>query len=292
MNKEQLLLKAKRLVNTRPIKGYSAKPLKDAANNDMVLFEKYLMNIADQAMDPLSAKLTNDTYTKDLVDIALLLSSTSNSINEQKIKGGKADNLSVDDIAKKFDIKPSKVKKELNMGIKVELEHTKNKETAKEIAMDHLSEIPDYYTRLSKMEKDGNSDWVNESIKPLIKRLLHENLKVNNASTLLLDFGYLISNNLSQVTKMGKDEESTKELNLMMKNLRAPIINGLNYFDTIKDVNAIIRNPKMLSAVLSKIREFLIYIEPRIQRFVVDNEYKKNWLGKIQRLKDLYKSII
>ena len=42
--------------------------------------------------------------------------------------------------------------KELKMGIKVEMEHTKNKTIAKRIALDHLAELPDYYTRLLKME--------------------------------------------------------------------------------------------------------------------------------------------
>lgn len=42
--------------------------------------------------------------------------------------------------------------KELAMGIKVEKEHTDSPEIAKYIAKDHLSEIPDYYTRLKVME--------------------------------------------------------------------------------------------------------------------------------------------
>jgi len=43
-------------------------------------------------------------------------------------------------------------KEELQKGIKVEMEHTKNKAIAKRIALDHLAELPDYYTRLLKME--------------------------------------------------------------------------------------------------------------------------------------------
>ena len=45
--------------------------------------------------------------------------------------------------------------KELAMGIKVEKEHTDNPVLAKRIALDHLAEIPDYYTRLDKMERDA-----------------------------------------------------------------------------------------------------------------------------------------
>lgn len=42
--------------------------------------------------------------------------------------------------------------KELEMGIKVEMEHTTNKEIAKRIALDHLTEISNYYTLLKEME--------------------------------------------------------------------------------------------------------------------------------------------
>lgn len=44
---------------------------------------------------------------------------------------------------------------QLRMGIKVEMEHTSNKEISKRIALDHLAEISDYYTRLKKMEEDA-----------------------------------------------------------------------------------------------------------------------------------------
>ena len=46
-------------------------------------------------------------------------------------------------------------KKELKMGIKVEMEHTNNPTLSKRIALDHLAEISDYYTRLKKMEEDA-----------------------------------------------------------------------------------------------------------------------------------------
>lgn len=41
---------------------------------------------------------------------------------------------------------------ELAMGIEVEQEHTGDKRTAKNIAKDHLSDLPDYYSKLKKME--------------------------------------------------------------------------------------------------------------------------------------------
>lgn len=44
---------------------------------------------------------------------------------------------------------------ELKAGVLVELEHTNDPELAEEIAKDHLRELPDYYTRLKKMEEGG-----------------------------------------------------------------------------------------------------------------------------------------
>jgi hypothetical protein len=40
--------------------------------------------------------------------------------------------------------------KELKAGISVEMEHTEDSETAKRIALDHLSEDPEYYEKLAK----------------------------------------------------------------------------------------------------------------------------------------------
>lgn len=49
--------------------------------------------------------------------------------------------------------------KELKMGIDVEYEHTSEPLIAKKIACDHLAEIPDYYTRLKRMEEDADDYW-------------------------------------------------------------------------------------------------------------------------------------
>jgi hypothetical protein len=99
-----------------------------------------------------------------------------------KIKGGKADKLSVKDVANKFGVSVSEIERQLRMGVKVESEHTTSQTTAREIAMDHLSEIPDYYTRLDKMEKDAlkasKKKEVKVESKDIIKSLLRENLGV------------------------------------------------------------------------------------------------------------------
>lgn len=123
------------------------------------------------------------TFTILFKTLKPLFKKSKNMVNEDKIKGGKADNMSVEDIANKFGVTVTKINKELEMGIEVEMEHTKSKKLAKEIAMDHLSEMPDYYTRLKKMEKEAEKHWkkrekkVDESIREFITDLVRMNLK-------------------------------------------------------------------------------------------------------------------
>jgi hypothetical protein len=62
---------------------------------------------------------------------------------------------SVEQIAKKHRLEVSFVRRQLEMGIPIEHEHTKDKDLATDIALQHLEEIPDYYTRLKKMEADA-----------------------------------------------------------------------------------------------------------------------------------------
>jgi hypothetical protein len=77
----------------------------------------------------------------------------------------------------KSDKKPDSAfdAKQLQKGIKVEREHTKNKQLAKEIAKDHLSEFSDYYDRLEKMEKSAHSKALLEKIKELTHKISASN---------------------------------------------------------------------------------------------------------------------
>lgn len=59
------------------------------------------------------------------------------------------------DIANKHKVELDTLKTELEKGIKVELEHTSDKKVAEEIALDHLNEKPNYYTKLAKIEKQS-----------------------------------------------------------------------------------------------------------------------------------------
>jgi hypothetical protein len=61
----------------------------------------------------------------------------------------------VEQIAKKHRLDVSFIQKQLDMGEPIEHEHTKDHQLSRHIALQHLDEIPDYYTRLKKMEADA-----------------------------------------------------------------------------------------------------------------------------------------
>lgn len=119
--------------------------------NSKDLFKKHLDNAASKI----------ELNTQTMTDINKI----KGSFKEEKIKGGLADNKSLYDIAKKhypeldrtgINKRMAKLKTELSKGIRVEMEHTKDEEVAKEIALDHLYEDPKYYTKLKKIEENSN----------------------------------------------------------------------------------------------------------------------------------------
>jgi len=120
-----------------------------------------------------------------------------------EIKGGKADKKKPKD----FD------KEQLAMGLKVEMEHTDDPMIAIEIAMDHLTEFPDYYTRLDKMEKQAKGDTKSEGAEGDDKEL----------TDMLL--GYKSHN-------VGDEIDEGEEVNGLPKELQAEILNLISDIET------------------------------------------------------------
>ena len=79
------------------------------------------------------------------------------ALNENEFVGGMSDNMTLEDIADKHNTSIEALTKQLQMGIKVESEHSDDRSHAREIAMDHLVEDPKYYTKLSEMENESMS---------------------------------------------------------------------------------------------------------------------------------------
>jgi DNA polymerase III sliding clamp (beta) subunit (PCNA family) len=86
---------------------------------------------------------------------------TNEMENKETLIGGKADKLTIEDIANKHKVSIEYAKEQLSKGMKIESEHTKDTEKQKEIALDHLSEFIDYYKELDKMEEKLNAEKMN-----------------------------------------------------------------------------------------------------------------------------------
>jgi hypothetical protein len=67
-----------------------------------------------------------------------------------------------EEIAKKHNVSLDYINKQVELGTEVEFEHTTSKKNAEITALQHLEELPDYYSRLKKMEKKKSS--VKESL--------------------------------------------------------------------------------------------------------------------------------
>jgi len=60
---------------------------------------------------------------------------------------------SLEDSAKKHNVDVETLKKQLEKGIEIEKEHTKDDKVAEKIALAHIDERPDYYIQIDKLEK-------------------------------------------------------------------------------------------------------------------------------------------
>jgi hypothetical protein len=94
---------------------------------------------------------------------------------------GLAKGKSLEDLAKKHNVSVEHLNSQLKKGIEVEHEHTKDSVTAKKIAMDHLFEDPDYYTKLKKVEEKSIHDPVRPGI---LKRQVKGKMTCSKARTL------------------------------------------------------------------------------------------------------------
>lgn len=123
-------------------------------------FEKFRKKLKKESIDNPGATdmgtfggMANGTNKEPMVtplDRVSTLVTSKKKIKEQEGKGETPESLS-----KKHGVSIEKINKQLDIGTSIEHEHTKNNKKARKIAMDHVAEFPDYYTRLSKMEKQA-----------------------------------------------------------------------------------------------------------------------------------------
>jgi 16S rRNA G966 N2-methylase RsmD len=126
--------------------------------DDVSKFEDILLNL-DSCHDVFKPEI-NFEYNKETKVILIPLLTDDISVGEFKeggsienLYGGKADKLTIEDIANKHNVSVEYANEQLNKGIKIESEHTTDIEKQTEIALDHLSEFIEYYNELEKMEE-------------------------------------------------------------------------------------------------------------------------------------------
>jgi hypothetical protein len=122
----------------------------------------------DSAAEYLSSDEELDE-SKVVIQASFLTPLTNKILKEMGCDCDMKEPSSVDEIAKKHKTSVERINKQLKQGIKVEMEHTNDKNEAETIALQHLAERPDYYTRLKKVEEstasgdEGLHDWFNKS---------------------------------------------------------------------------------------------------------------------------------
>jgi hypothetical protein len=96
----------------------------------------------------------NATSADGELCVSQIISHRGKMLNGVKIPESMSGNRltpSADTIAHKHDVSIEEIESQLRAGLKVELEHTSDRATAREIALDHLNERPDYYSVLSRV---------------------------------------------------------------------------------------------------------------------------------------------
>jgi len=143
---------------------------------------------------------------KPLGEVGSKTTYTIKSDNKEQMFGGKGDFRPDTD----FDAE------QLRAGIKVEMEHTKDRDKAKEIAKDHLSESKDYYRKLKTME---------DKLEDTNKSLQRANSLVKALKTDCEDKKPSLS---EEEMDLEKDEDKpAKKLGKVAKALKAAAILGL-----------------------------------------------------------------
>lgn len=139
----------------------------------------------------------NEVFHGDLDDVP----ETGDEFDQ--LEGGLADESTVTE----FD--PLQISK----GIEIEMEHTNDPKVALEITMDHLKEIPDYYSRLDTMEKEAEGDSIEMDVDSVPEDLQGHAEMLNNTdqdiqNTLL---GY--DSNTPNASKDKPEEENNLTIN-------------------------------------------------------------------------------
>ena len=106
-------------------------------------------------------------------------------LRKKPIPKGISQEKSPIDIAQHHRVSLDQIIEQLKMGVEVEYEHTDDTLESRRIALDHLMEFPDYYTRLAKMEAEAEKD-LEKAIKDTSKLIKRKKLVTRGGKTFLM----------------------------------------------------------------------------------------------------------
>ncbi len=108
---------------------------------------------------------------------------------------------------------------------------------------------------------------------------------------LVNDFGIFITLN---TVKLEQEALPCKEAEIaeLRKNLRKPIINGMNYSDFVFNNPQKLQDEVVAKALLTQIHAFLGYIEPQLVNLKQDNSWSKRFFEIKQKYINLISNLV
>jgi hypothetical protein len=109
------------------------------------------LQVGDKIVEDLGSALKVETKDGAVVHVDLASGYRGKDMPLPFAKGGAVGGMTIPEIAKKFDRTTADVFSQLQVGEAHEMEHTGDPKVARKIALDHLAEDLDYYTKLKKI---------------------------------------------------------------------------------------------------------------------------------------------
>jgi hypothetical protein len=162
----------------KPITKSAIDFLKDIDSGKYKFKETSTEPVIQEQIETAIVETPNDNKKQDILDLIEVLQPIADEGNQEAIElistlrdvldaefpqmkhggqteflhSGKADKLTLKQIAKKHNVDLSVIERQFNLGMGIESEHTNDKKLQAEIVKDHLTEYSNYYTALIKME--------------------------------------------------------------------------------------------------------------------------------------------
>jgi len=209
---------------------------------------------------------------------------------EDSIPGGLAKGMNLNDIAEKHGVSVDVLVAEFKKGIQTEMEHTTDREMAKEITLDHLFEDPQYYTKLATVEEYVDDKGV-EHVAAALPQTEEEPLKEATANANILGIDFNINETDGDIMFSFKDKTagsikvreigSNKIVNLIQNSLDKAYGKGSYFFKSGK-------NAEIIGGYLFKKNESNINLNKlKFESVIKEEDYNETPEETLEGLKEM-----